>query len=342
MSNCYLPQPPRAWSRTQNSCTMFDLDTDPIIDYNKIQMKIKGNVLQYKCNSTNLTQVQRYSKIAKGEWVNRNVTWAVQNDKGYTNPNTTRLKRNGATHIAIDPITGAILGETFDPVTCPKTPIIPINDGLPAPVDSSGQEPPIPPPVSPQEGSNVFPPIIEVPIPPPIVIADGGTLICSIQEDECTGETVKHVSQQLCHLTSDSDVPGTIQELCWNDGDPTWYDKQRYMSNSTNKFPYNYKFFNSAVKPTAPIISAVWNDTIMAVVLTWSRPETTCLPISFYRIYQNNMPIANIPITDIEKNIYTYNAFVSCGTYSYYITSVTNGSNIESHPSNIEDIIVPC
>ena len=86
--NCYLPRPPRAWSRVQNSCSLIDnvsgnstlfLDKD-------MQMLVKGNILQYKANSSNLTKTQKYSKIAKGQWINRNTTWAIQNTRGYTNP----------------------------------------------------------------------------------------------------------------------------------------------------------------------------------------------------------------------------------------------------------------
>ena len=84
-----------------------------------------------------------------------------------------------------------------------------------------------------------------IPVTPvePIVIQDGGVLICSVQEDVCTGKTKSTLSQKLCNPTTDSDVPGQIQDLCWNDETQTWYPRQRYiMTNSGNKFPYNYKF----------------------------------------------------------------------------------------------------
>ena len=77
----------------------------------------------------------------------------------------------------------------------------------------------------------------------PVVIQDGGVLICSVQENVCTGETKSTISQKICNPTTDSNVPGQIQDLCWNDGTQTWYPRQRYiMTNSGNKFPYNYKF----------------------------------------------------------------------------------------------------
>jgi hypothetical protein len=63
-SNCYLPQPPRAWSRVQNSCSLItDTDNnglvrDPytgqlvpaVVLAERISMLNKGNVLQYKAN----------------------------------------------------------------------------------------------------------------------------------------------------------------------------------------------------------------------------------------------------------------------------------------------------
>lgn len=238
--NNYLPNPPRDWSRVQNSCVQLSLS-----EANTIAMLNKGNVLQYKANSSNLTKAQKYSKIAKGQWINRNTTWATQSARGYTNPNISNLKRNGnVANIAISSSTGQLIGPTLAPITCQKSIII-NNENLPNSlvITPDIPEPVIPPPVEPTSGSNVFPNIIPVIQVEPIVIQDGGVLICSIQENVCTGETKSTISQQLCNPTTDSNVPGQIQELCWNDGTQTWFPRQRYiMTNSENKFPYNYKF----------------------------------------------------------------------------------------------------
>jgi hypothetical protein len=248
----YLPQPPRAWSRVQNACFFNDFNdnNNNELQMTKLQMLEKGNILQYKCNSSNLTKKQRYSKIAKGEWVNRNTTWAVQSLNGYTNPNTTSLKRSGnVINIAIDPITGLIIGPTNEPPTC-ATQIIPINASLPENISGNSNEP-IPPPINPSPKSMEFPEIIPSTIINPIVIQDGGVLICSIEENICTGKQKYSSSQKLFNPTSDSDVPGPIQELYWNDGMQTWYPRQRYvMTNSTNKWPVNYKLLVSAIKTT--------------------------------------------------------------------------------------------
>lgn len=350
-NGCYLPQPPRAWSRVQNSCT-YDLNNDENNNNNNLntifftQMLNKGNVLQYKANSSNLTLKQKYSKIAKGQWVNRNTTWATQSTRGYTNPNTTSLKRSGnKINIAIDPNTGLIIGETSLSPTCPE--LLPtINSGLPAIIDNGAtNDPIIPPPVEPTPSSETFPEIIPDSIEEPIVIQDGGVLICSIQENICTGDGKSSVAQQLCYPTTDSDVPGTIQDLCWNNGTQTWYPRQRYiMTNSGNKWPTNYKEFNSAVKPPSVILTA--NIQTCSVILTWSPQindislSCNCLPITSYNIYLNGLLYRTVPasVNSIELN--SLNPGI--GVYEAYVESINSSSNIpyNSVPSNVISVYI--
>lgn len=115
--NCkYLPQPPRAWSRVDNRCTYDNSNTiidgyDPII-FKRLAQIQKGNVLQYKKNSSQLTKKQKYSQIAKGLWANRTKTWATQSDI-YTNPNTTGLKRVGFIEY--------VRPNVKDPFNCPNS-----------------------------------------------------------------------------------------------------------------------------------------------------------------------------------------------------------------------------
>jgi hypothetical protein len=278
-NKCYLPDPPRAWSRVQNNCSLVtDIIDTSVVPYTfvvpytneivpayvfqqKMAMLEKGNILQYKANSSNLTKAQRYAKIAKGQWVNRNTTWATQSTRGYTNPNSTSLKRTGNfVNIAIDPITGAVIGPTTAPVTCPKTDI-PINYGLPMNNGvTDGQVIPPPPPPNPNPNNDTYIPLVEIADTNPIVIQDGGSLICSIQENVCTGEIKINVSQQVCSLTTASDVPGPIGVLCWNDGTPTWYPRQRYvMTNSANKWPLNAKLVSAInCKPQIETIENIY------------------------------------------------------------------------------------
>jgi hypothetical protein len=350
---CYLPNPPRAWSRVQNSCSLNDnpnpnelvqvpYTKELVPQYalsEKLNMLNKGNVLQYKMNSSNLTQKQRYSLIAKGKWVNRNTTWASQSTRGYTNPNTTSLKRVANYNLAIDPNTGLLLGPTDLPPSCPKFETI-INSVLPSDSGGSSLNPevvPPPPPPNPSNDNTVLPPS-PMPVPiGPIVIQDSGNLICSIQENVCTGESVYHKAQQLCNPTSDSDVPGTIQLLCWNDGTPTWFPRQRYiMTNSANKWPTSSgpqdKTFVSAVRPSAPIITSVTNLNNI-VTINWEQVEI-CLPVDRFSIYQNDVIIG-----DVEGSVFTFNIVVDYGnTYNYFI--IAKSSQIMSDPSNIVSIVI--
>ena len=345
--NCYLPQPPNAWYRVQNDCSLITSVenngivkvpyTNQLVPASSINIVMamlnKGNILQYKKNSSNLTKAQRYSKIAKGQWINRNTTWATQSTRGYTNPNTTNLKRSGnVVNIAIDPITGSIIGPTTLPVTC-DIHNIPIYPGLPDNNGGGSTIPPIPPPIDPTPGSNTFPTIIpDTPIEP-IVIQDEGTLLCSVQENICTGETKTSVSQQLCYPTSDSDVPGSIEYLCWNDGTPTWYPRQRYiMTNSDNKWPTNATLLSS-INPYPPVIISVTSNSNI-VTLMWSQNEN-CIDVSEFYIYQNGTLIKIVP-----GNILTTEIYVETNNYYvYYIVGKTNG-NVFSNPSNTVNILI--
>ena len=306
-NNCYLPQPPRAWSRVQNSCSLINntdnnnsLVKDPytgelvtsFVLGARVAMLNKGNVLQYKANSSNLTQAQRYSKIAKGQWVNRNTTWAIQSTRGYTNPNTTSLKRDGNINIVIDPITGAIIGPTLAPPTCPK-PINPIYPALPSNGGGGSdiKDPNIPPPVEPSPGSNVFPEIVPITPEEPIIIQDGGNLICSVQENVCTGETKRSLSQQLCHPTINIDTP-IITSI---------------ISNENN------------------------------VTLTWTL-SSLCLPATGFNIYQDG-----ILVKVVDGNIFTANISVSyCEIYEYYIVAENSTAKVVSKQSNIVSVSIKC
>ena len=98
----YLPRPPRAWNRFENTCAYLTnfLPIDPkkkvfVPFFNetmttaeftyRYELYKKGNILQYKANSSNLTKQQRYSQIARGMWTNRTTTWASQSET-YSNP----------------------------------------------------------------------------------------------------------------------------------------------------------------------------------------------------------------------------------------------------------------
>jgi hypothetical protein len=290
----------------------------------------KGNVLQYKKNSSNLTQRQRYAQIAKGQWTNRNTTWATQSTRGYTNPNNQSLQRVNSVNITLD-------GQpTLAPVTCPQ-PFTPVYEPLPA-TSSSGTNPqvipPPPPPPTVNTGTELPPTIVEPPVDP-VVIQDLGNLVCGTQENICTGELIRQPTDIICHPTTDSDVPGPIMELCWNDGNPTWYPRQRYvMTNSANKWPTN-AILLSAIKPLPPVITSISNVENV-VTLIWTQDES-CLTVNDFIIYEDGIPIQIVP-----GNIFTTNITVeNCATYTFYIVG-SNGS-VVSDPSNEVsiDIYIP-
>ena len=287
----YLPIPPRVWSRVQNPCSVIAYNNDDPAansdfaraEYER-QMLLKGNILQYKKNSSNLTKKQRYTQIAKGMWTNRTKTWATQSVT-YTNPNMTSLLR----------VNSSVLDPSNNTFSSPPNPFgCPTN-----------------------------------------TIQDGGNLVCNVVVDPCTQEVVKRTqSQQLCNPTTDSDVPGRIQDLCWNDGTQTWYPRQRYiMPTSGSSWPEGYKGFVSAVTPAAPILTLVSinND---SVTLSWVVENSDCIPISSFNIYQNNVLVENVLY---PTNTITINN-LSTGEYNFYVISLSN--DIESDPSNIVSCII--
>jgi hypothetical protein len=257
----YNPAPTRVWSRVQAPCTYpgGDYTTQyvyiPIINkivpigdvVNEFNVLKKGNILQYKNNSSNLTSRQRYSQIAKGMWTNRTTTYASQTQTS-SQPNTKSLKQVNYTTVTLNGV------PINSPVTCKKPIIIPTPSSLPS---GTGQPvvpaPPIPPLPEPVDSSlnAVIPNITPPPAPPaPEVIPDGGSLICTITQNICTGEILKSTSVNYCTPTSASDVPGPIIDLCYNDGFlPTYYPRQNLTQASSggNKFPEGYKGFVSAV-----------------------------------------------------------------------------------------------
>lgn len=109
----YNPQPPRLWSRVQNTC---DINANTsIATLNDIQVSRKGNILQYKQNSANLTRNQQYAQLATGNGPYRTTTWATQTD-AYSNPNIRMLQRvNIVRKINADGTT------TTQPITCEPT-----------------------------------------------------------------------------------------------------------------------------------------------------------------------------------------------------------------------------
>ena len=271
MPNNYLPIPSRVWSRVQNKCTY----TVPGSTYGQAyipltkqtvsqaqanyeeQLLNKGNILQYKGNSAQLTKSQKYSQLAKGLGPARTKVFATQGI-AYTNPNTTGLQRVGSVNI---PFPNQIVGQ-------PNNISGPFQYDVPNPFDCSGNS-----------------------------LQDGGTLVCGTYTNPCTGEIVKQTTSSgpLCFPSYCSDVPGTPIELCWNPKVQTWFPRQRYtMNNSTSKWPQGYKGLVSAETPFSPILT-IESYTETSVTLSWTIKNNSCLPITSFRIYQNGVLISTVP-----------------------------------------------
>jgi hypothetical protein len=226
---CYLPIPPRAWSRAASMCLTPET-----------AMKQKGNVLQYRAQSALFTRNQRYSQIARGKWTKQRTSWATQGNQ-FTNPNTASMRRANATNAAIDPRTGELIGPTLLPISCPIAPVFPAYAELPMSGDPGPTDEVLPPAPGPPAGEgNVIPTVPAAPDLEPIVIPDGGSLVCGTYEDVCTGESSTRPTGKRCYPTTDSDVPGSITELCWNDGNTTWIPRQNLERDDTGtKWPVN-------------------------------------------------------------------------------------------------------
>jgi len=243
----YLPNPPHTWYRVQNSmCTTPTGDIDlnqlvrspltgkyiplKLLDYDLSMLK-KGNILQYKINSSNLSQTQRYSKIAQGKWTNRNTTWATQSQT-YSNPNTNSLKRVNGQTVTLD----GVLSDLG--VSCPNnSSSILVNSALPSIGTSSTTSTTVINPVLPKlptiaerttDGVTTIPLVSNSSTTPTTVVQDFGSLLCNVTEDICTGLTSSQPANEFCNPSSESDVPGNVEKLCWNDGLQTWYPRQRY------------------------------------------------------------------------------------------------------------------
>ncbi len=272
MSNSYNynPRPPRVWSRVQNQCTYADASNNV---YQSVYIPLtkqtvtlaqanyedkllqKGNILQYKGNSSQLTKKQKYSQLAKGFGPNRTKVFATQSET-YTNPNTTGLLR----------VNSSILPFPNDLVGQPNNISGPFQYAVPNPDGCTG-----------------------------LSIQDGGNLVCGTYANPCTGEIIQTgaTSSVICNPASASNVPGSAT-LCWDTQVQTWFPRQRYvMTNSGNKWPQGYKGFVSAVTPSPPTISVnAFSPGLLQLLIIPNRND--CYPISSFNIYIDGIPFDNI------------------------------------------------
>ena len=279
----YLPIPPRVWSRVQNPCVYNLLPSNSSTTYVPLtnqhiplaqanyeeKLLYKGNILQHRTNSAQLTRKQKYSQIANGLGPNRKKVYATQSQT-YTNPNTTGFLRvNYDTYPYPNQIVGA-----------PNNISGPYQYNVPNPSDCSGNS-----------------------------IQDGGSLVCGTYANPCTGQIVKSgaSSATICAPSYCSDVPGSPIELCWNKKVQPWLPKQRYtMNNSGDKWPQGYKEFVSAVHPKPPVLALVVEDD-GTIEISWAPRATNCLPIYSFNVYINETLYTTIKNTSNILYYHTIN-----------------------------------
>jgi len=221
----------------------------------------------------------------------------------------------------------------------PGNPVFPPDPEIPPEPEED-----IPPIVEEPEGvdaGTALPDIPGPPSPPPgpspiqpqtIIIQDGGNLVCSTYEDLCNDIIFQRFgglfTSNDCQPSTASDVPGPLSLLCWNDGLPTWYPRQRYvMTNSSNKWPDNAQLFNALLPLSPKLYSSITSE----IILYWDDPNKnieSSSPVTSYNIYVNDNLYVTLPVTD---NSYIFKE--GNGNYSIFMTAVRDFS--ESLPSNI-------
>ena len=301
----YNPQPPRAWSRVQALCSITTVPNSKYLVYVprtkqtippgqadlENQILIKGNILQYKKNSSNFTKNQRYSRISNIGV--RGKTYATQSIT-YSNPNTSGLLRINSIEIPPNTIVGQPNNESG-----------PFQYNVENPFRCNSNS-----------------------------VQSGGNLICNTLANPCTNQLIKTYKILTCASITASDVPGfsnpsVAKELCWDPRINTWYPKQRLtMSNSSNKWPTNYKALISAVKPAPPVLTLDANIN-SSVTLSWTVIQNSCIPISSFSIYQNGTLLKSVSYTEFTTVIAN---LIAGQSYSFYVVSVSN--TVLSNASN--------
>ena len=111
------------------------------------------------------------------------------------------------------------------------------------------------------------------------------------------------------------------------------------MSNSSNKWPVNATLL-SAIIIYPPIITSITSITSITktfniVTLTWIQDQVqTCLPITNYNIFQNNILIKQVPGILLSTEIIVLNNNIN----SYYIIAENTTAKTVSDKSNIVSI----
>ena len=251
----YDPTPPRRWIRYQNQCSKPYAPSLSLEEILRLQMANKGNILQYKKNSSRWTKSQKYSYIANRQFT----SWASQSETN-SDPNIGLLDRVNSRYIIAPNSSNIIDNSTItsiQDINCIQTGTVPVIVNKLPQIGTGGQPQPTIPPQPTSSSNNT------VNILPKVasegntlyVIKDGGSLICNKIVNPCSGEVLQKSRNRICYPTTCSDVPGIPTLLCWSNREPTYFPKvKRTYGTSNNKWPYNAKFIRAA--KTKPITTS--------------------------------------------------------------------------------------
>ena len=298
----YNPVPSRVWSRVQAPCTYTDTgstyetayvpvlnQTLPLSQAIALEQNLyKGNILQYKGNSSRITKKQKYAQLAKGMWCNRTKVFATQGIT-YTNPNTTGLMRVNYTTL---PFPNQIVGQ-------PNNISGPFQYNVPSPYGC-----------------------------PTTSVQEGGSLVCGTFVNPCTNEVIKSVPKPplICNSSTASDVPGIPVDLCWTPKVQTFFPRNNLTnSNSLDKWPEGYKGLVSAITPSAPVLSLV-STTNSSVSLSWIYNFNLCIPISSFRVYQDGILVQVVPYPITSTTIYGLSNCTNYSFYVTAVSNTTPSS----------------
>ena len=369
ISFIYYPKPTRDWSRVQNLCTDISNNYVPDsvyvpltkqniplsqYDYEK-QMLLKGNILQYKKNSSSLTKNQRYTQIAKGMWTNRSKTWATQSDK-YTNPNTNSLKRvnysildpsnntftsppnpfnckssdildggNLICNTVVDPCTGAVIKHTISQKLCNPTsssdvpgPIRELcwNDGYPTWYPRQNY--------TMNNSGNKFPQGYKgfvsavTPVPPVLTLVSSTINSVNLSWTYQDNDCIPISSFNVYQngaFIENILYPNSTTTISNLCGTNTFYVTA--LSTDIESYPSNIVTFTVVINVPILVLDSSSNN---SVTLSWTD---TNICINSYTIYNYLVPYENVP-----NNINTVILSGLCGQYSFSITAL--GNNYET------------
>jgi hypothetical protein len=292
----YNPVPSRAWYRVQHRCLQdfsnnlvyipLTNQTVSVAQANyEDKLLYKGNILQYKKNSSQLTKSQKYSKMSKGVGIK---TFATQSQT-YSNPNTKGLLRiNYTTYAFPNQIVGA-----------PNNISGPFQYNIPNPASCTNS--------AVQDGGNLVCGTYANPCTNEIIKSANAGPICS--PTYCSD--VPGTPQLLC-WNPKVQTWFPRQNLTMNSSGNKWPVNYKQFVSAITPIPPVLTIYSFS--PSA-------GSSVPIVYLSWTNNDTVCLPITSYAIYQNGSIINTVPyqITSI-----TFDNLVSSVNYTFYVISISN------------------